>query len=630
MSTGQHVSERVRHVLYTAFVSDGRLSAGAFYALAALRTAADGDVTVVARGELSSEARRSLDEVADLIITVPVATSVTAAWAVGIRHLPSDAWSGPVELVVTDDSWFGPVGDLAGLFARMASSQADLWGLTEHVRRNGGAAGRLRINWLVVRDGVLRSSEWEQFWRDGVDAGSEEAPDVPVRVVEEHLNAAGFGRDVAFPGTDFDSLDPALCNPDLLVAAGCPMVDRICFDTFPSVLNEKGVVPRNLLRQLASAGYPADLILRSLVKTTEPRVLYTNAAMHEVLPYLESSDRAAGRSIKALAALHIFYPEMTDEMVDLVERLPCPYDLVITTPDEAKRQSILDRLAARSVRALETDVRVLASNDGRDQSAFLIGCRDRLTDPTYDLVVKLHSKKTPQDGFNVGRHFREQQFLNLLATEGYAANLVALFEREPGLGIVYPPMIHIGYPTLGRGWWSNKPGFATLARTLGVEVPLDEISPLAPFGSMYVARPAARRRLVDHPWSFADFGGAEAYRDGGLAHVLERMPTYVAAQDGYYTRTVSTRDYFAISHTMMEYALDEVAGQIPGGMTDRIASVKRAGYVGHGTRRDFVRMYLAVHPRIARMIGVALPLLRRSSAGRRRARGRSSSAGSEG
>src|SRR3546814_577239 len=151
--------------------------------------------------------------------------------------------------------------------------------------------------------------------------------------------------------------------------------------------------------------------------------------------------------------------------------------------------------------------------------AFLIGCRDILTAEKYDLVVKVHSKKTPQDSFNVGRHFKRHQFENLLHSPGYAANLLDLFHREPGLGLVFPPTIHLGHPTMGHGWWQNRPGFEALADRLGVHVPRDEVSPLAPYGSMFIARPAALRLLVEAGWEYEEFGGPEAYRAGGRAHV---------------------------------------------------------------------------------------------------------------
>src|SRR5690606_35647636 len=130
------------------------------------------------------------------------------------------------------------------------------------------------------------------------------------------------------------------------------------------------------------------------------------------------------------------------------------------------------------------------------------------------------------------------------------------------------------------GWWSNKPGFEEYCRELGIHVPLDEISPLAPFGSMYFARPEALRLLVEHPWAYEVFGGAEAYRDGGLAHILERMPSYAAGELGYHTRTVATPEYTSISHTSMQFNFDQMSATIPGDSVERIMFIKRAGYVG--------------------------------------------------
>ena len=251
-------------------------------------------------------------------------------------------------------------------------------------------------------------------------------------------------------------------------------------------------------------------------------------------------------------------------------------------------------IAARPRRG-SSDVRVVASNNGRDQGAFLIDCRDVLLEGGYDLIVKLHSKKTPQDIYHVGRHFRGQQFMNLLHSPGYTANVIALFQREKGLGVAYPPMIHLGHPTVGRGWWSNKTGFATLCRTLGIHVPLDEISPLAPFGSMYFARPQALRLLVEHPWTYDDFGGAEAYQDGGLAHILERMPSYAAGERGFHTRTIANAEYFAMSHTALDYNLDQMSETVPGATMDQIALLHTLGYMGKGELGDFVRIYLRRH-----------------------------------
>ncbi len=85
-------------------------------------------------------------------------------------------------------------------------------------------------------------------------------------------------------------------------------------------------------------------------------------------------------------------------------------------------------------------------------SAFFIGCRDVLPDGAYDIVIKVHTRTPKARSVNIARYFRRYQLENLLSSPGYVANVLGLFQREPGLGVVFPPMIHIGYAIPGRGW----------------------------------------------------------------------------------------------------------------------------------------------------------------------------------
>ncbi len=177
------------------------------------------------------------------------------------------------------------------------------------------------------------------------------------------------------------------------------------------------VIGRWTLEKVAVAtAIPMELIWQNLARNVPPKDLNTDAGMLEVLPDVDVSYDPA-RPFRIVVIAHIFYDEMTDEMLDL-RRHACPgaYDLVVTTPGRRPKADAIRRIDRRRDHARVAPSRCasLPSNDGRDQSAFLIACRDVLLGDRYDLVVKLHSKKTPQDGFNVGRHFKEQQFDNLL------------------------------------------------------------------------------------------------------------------------------------------------------------------------------------------------------------------------
>jgi len=302
--------------------------------------------------------------------------------------------------------------------------------------------------------------------------------------------------------------------------------------------------------------------------------------------------------------VHLFYEEMTDELMDRLVMLPTSFDLFVTTTDATKAEYIRAVLRRRSDELVaHSEVRVLPSNRGRDLSAFFIGAKDVLEPGRYDLVVKIHSKKTVQESFNAGRYFKLQQLDNVLNSRGFAANAIALFQKEEGLGLIFPPMIHIGFPTMGRGWYANKAPAEKLAKELGIKVPFDAISPLAPYGCMWIARPESLRLLTEREWSYDDYAAPTAHRDGSLAHVQERLIAYAAAELGYHVRTVSSLEQAAISHTALDFKLDEMGATMPGYPIDQIQFLHRAGWLGHGGIVALTRVYLKLnHPAVAHFL----------------------------
>lgn len=592
-------AEGRRLVVYVVWDRRGGADDYIPHALAGMRDDA-AHILVVVNGELSDEARARLEPVSDEIMVRENRGFDIWAHKEALMHL-GDRLSEFDELVLTNDTWFGPIRPYRAVLERMAAHELHFWGITDHAREEpnpftgkGVLEYHLQSFWIAVRREMFLSAEWLAYWRD--------LPEMPdyfdavlahEAVFTEHFAQRGFVHGVAFPSADYPTDHPALFNGDLLLADGCPVLKRRPFFHYPPFMDRHAVSARLLTAELEAYGYPMPLLWQNLARNVAPKILNANAGMLEVLPDVEVAyDHDV--PLRVVAILHIFYVDMTDEMLDRVDTLPGGYDLVVTTPDAGRASEIRQIVGRRRTRGA-VDVRVVESNDGRDQSAFLIGCRDILLGGDYDIVIKLHSKKTPQDGFNIGRHFQAQQFRNLLDSPGYTANLLSLFQKEPGLGLVYPPMIHIGYPTMGRAWWANKDPAADLCEELSIRVPLDDVSPLAPYGSMLVARPHALRLLVEHEWTYADFGGAEAYRDGGLAHVLERMPSYAAGELGYHTRTVATAEYMAVSHTALEYKLDQLSATLPGDTVDAIQFLRGAGNVGDGRLIDFARMYMRLH-----------------------------------
>lgn len=588
-----------RLLIYVVYDVRGEIERYIPHALHALRRHAQ-HILVVVNGALSDQGRLALQPVADEVLERENTGYDIWGYKAGLDHV-GEGIERFDEVILANDTWFGPVMPFEPVFERMNGQALHFWGMTDHARvephpftGTDYLPYHLQSYWVAVRREMLISDVWKRYWRDLPEMHS--YADAVVKhesVFTEHFTGEGFVGEVAFPIIAGEAENYPVLYARQLLEAGCPTLKRRPFFQWPAHLDRLAVIGRWTLDVVEESGYPVELIYEDLARNVQPRVFNADAAMLSVLPEIDNSYDPS-RPLKIVVIAHLYYVELADEMLDRADHLPGNYDLVVTTSDEAKAallREAVDRRPARGAR----EVRVVASNNGRDQGAFLIDCRDVILDGGYDLVVKIHSKKTPQDLFHVGRHFRRQQFTNLLNSSGYAANVIALFQQEPGLGLVFPPTIHLGHPTLGRGWWSNKAGFYERCKQLGIRVPLDDISPLAPFGSMYIARPDALRILVEHPWTYDDFGGVEAYQDGGLAHILERMPAYAAGERGYHARTVAHAEYMAMSYTALEYNLDQMSETIPGASMDQIALLQTLGHMGDGSLSDFARMYMRRH-----------------------------------
>ncbi|MGB1416425.1 MAG: rhamnan synthesis F family protein [Synechococcus sp.] len=81
------------------------------------------------------------------------------SWMTGLRWLQRQQRLGR-ELILTNDSFYGPVGDLDDLFQRIHTSDADVIGLTDDLMY----APHLQSAFLVFRAPVLQSDVFQSFW----------------------------------------------------------------------------------------------------------------------------------------------------------------------------------------------------------------------------------------------------------------------------------------------------------------------------------------------------------------------------------------------------------------------------------------------------------------------------------
>lgn len=538
---------------------------------------------VVSNSPLDETNRKRLESVSSEVMERKNVGYDVGAYRDGLRHLGWDHMGDYDELVLFNYTFFAPIHPWASLFERTDKWDTDFWGITEHdeVRPHPFLPKlvmprHIQSHWIAVRSSLSATKDWRSYWEDmpPIESYNDSIQWYESRFTG-YFNALGYRHEVAYNVDDYPSANPVFDNASLLLQDGCPILKRRNLFHNPLHLDRFAIIGADMLEQARAAGYDTDLILSNLARTSKPRDLVTNAGLTWVVPQSASEETyAAAATQKVLAVAHIFYADMAEEILQRLSVLPKGYYLVATTSNEenqAQIRAVMERYG------VEGEVRVVASNRGRDIGAFLVDCNDVLASGKWDIVVKIHSKKSVQDDYNAAQLFKTHLYDNLLNSRAHVANILAEFAAHPALGMVLAPLPHMGYPTMGHAWFTNREPAQAVAKRLGINVPFDKDMPLATYGSMFIARPQALAKLVNAGFKPENFPVEGGYKDGSLAHVLERLMAYAALSEGFYVRPVLAPKWAEVYYGYLEYKLAAVSSFLPPFTIDQVPYLKAHG-----------------------------------------------------
>lgn len=258
-----------------------------------------------------------------------------------------------------------------------------------------------------------------------------------------------------------------------------------------------------------------------------------------LLPLMNTDSQAV--SIKSvLVVLHAFYVDSAERIVrqltsyDTIEA-GARFRFVLTTDTEEKAKYLHAAFSSEMmIGRLDLTVMV-CENRGRDVAPFLVACSEHLREE--DLVLHVHTKKSPQDP-NL-QFWGEYLFDCLFGSVQTVRSISQIFDA-PQVGLVYPG--HFG-PIAGfRNWGFDYEHAARLLERLNCELTADQTLDF-PTGTMFWARPAALRNLLDLQLTSEAFEQETGQVDGTLAHAIERCLIHVVENSGYTAQAVIQTDH---------------------------------------------------------------------------------------
>ena len=231
---------------------------------------------------------------------------------------------------------------------------------------------------------------------------------------------------------------------------------------------------------------------------------------------------------KVAIQIHIYYSELIGETIRILNNIPIPFDLFISTDSIPKKNLIQSKLHdIKNVKAAEI---LIYENKGRDVAPFITqmsNCVD-----CYDYVCHIHTKKSKHlKIFSSGDEWREYLFDNLLGSEEFVKSIIEIFDNNPDLGIICPHTFKPMAPWVE--WGKNfKTVNLLIEKTCKTELELPD-KPDFPVGNMLWLRSSAVNNLFISGIQMADFEDEMGQLDGTLAHSIERSWFYIANSNGY-------------------------------------------------------------------------------------------------
>lgn len=227
--------------------------------------------------------------------------------------------------------------------------------------------------------------------------------------------------------------------------------------------------------------------------------------------------------------VHAYYPDVLPMLVDALANIPWPFDLYISVTNETARQQA-DKITQQLKHAARTEIQIVP-NRGRDIAPLLVTYAQAIR--THHYILHIHTKKSLYSG-RERTEWREYLIHNLLGSEWHIRQIMEQFERYPELGIAYPDTFE-SIPYWAHTWLQNRGIALSLGAQLGIDITWRHYID-APMGSMFWARSAALRPLLDLRLNYNDFPEEQGQTDGTLQHTIERFFVLAALHHGYNAR----------------------------------------------------------------------------------------------
>lgn len=547
-----------RIAIYVVFDKDGILDGFRKYYLQELRKVTE-HILVIVNGKLTPESRLQLESgLCDDILVRENTGLLTYGWIEGLNHIGWDKLLEYDELLMLNDSFFGPFFPLSEMFEAMEKTDADFYGplknfedkgLTDffgHKFKHGHIRGTI-CYFYVIRSRLLHSNEFKKYWSEKPEIHNDYDTYFFNEIAfYDYVVDSGFKVDAyqtdKLKGVLFDNLTHnmyRLLSEDRIPFARIRPFATDMMDQSTQFSYTRD--PRLTLEYIDKhTDYDVNLIWDYILRTKSLTDIYNQLQLQYVVPK-NSLEKPYSYDKPIAVILHVYYADVIDKLADYCLNFPPNTDFYLTAVTEETADLLKE---AFDKRGLKYTIKV-RPNVGVAISSLWITYADVVTSGKYEYICYFHDKKSSYFAYSIlGEEFAHRCYDSLFGTPEVVKNAINLFEENSRLGVLGPPMVYHGdyFLTVERGKQGNTEELGKLVKKLDLKVPFrpDQLAPSA-FGDMLWFRSDALKKAIGYGFKYDDFD-IKYEKDFTILHAIERIYGLAAQDAGYYYADIINSD----------------------------------------------------------------------------------------
>ncbi len=524
-----------RLLLYAHYDRDGQVDPHVVYQIKALH---DFGISIIfiSNSPVSEEDKGVLSPFITNMRLRPDEGYDWTAWKEALLALGIEGLSKYDELILMNDSCYGPVFPLEEMFSKMDKEDVDFWGITENTDPH--YIYHIQPYLCVFKNKIFISNKFMEFWK-----GVHNIVTYSDAVTKGELCMTKYFVDNGYQYSVYVNMEHMVLTPEIgveqplayTVAPWLVRTSRVPFIKIKAFMTARGK-QFNMGQELFTAledcdsNYPACLILNHLRRT---RPLSWQKNLPGTLVVIdENTPGYPNPGLKIAVFAHLFYLDQVEEAVGWLSNIPYPFDLYVSTSSADKATAIRSIAESHTeLRAQKIEIRVMEDR-GRDVAPWLLGFKD--VQAQYDLALKFHMKKKAEPNPVFLWEWNNFLMQNTLGSPEYVSSIIYEFFNNDNLGVLFHMFPHA--PALffsDLESYEDKMMRYDIFKRLFISPPEETSQVIFP-NNIFWYRPKSLERLFQSDITIEDFPPEPFPGDGTIAHGLERAIPYIAQAAGYY------------------------------------------------------------------------------------------------